>query len=177
MTQPVSQTTAGYYLQGLVQHLNRVIPERLHQSIECWMEDVELMMGAKHQGLGSDIGYLSYNASFRFERFPFEKMDPAVVMANVMAWIEDNDTHRERYELNDPSFDVEPESDKTVMMSLEVEFIEPLMVVPDASGDIFWRGKQWALATYDVWTAEHGEVFIPNHSSATPSTTSEPSAT
>ena len=166
MNSPASQTSAGYYLQGLVQHLNRVIPKRLHQSIECWMEDVELLMGAKHQGLGSDIGHIAYNASFCFERFPFKEMDPAVVMANVIAWIEDNDVHRDIHELNDPRFDVEPESDRTVMMTLEVEFIEPLMVVPDDAGDIFWQGKQWALARYDVWTATHGDVFIQHEPAA-----------
>lgn len=160
--QPVSQTSAGYYLQGLVQHLNRVLPKRQHKHIECWMEDLELLTGSKNQGHGSDIGYISYNASFSFERFPFKEIDPAIVMANVLAWIEDFDQHRERFELNDPSFDVEPSSDTTVLMTLEIEFIEPLMVVEDLNGQILWQGKQWALAPYEVWVAEHGEVFIAN---------------
>ena len=160
MKEPVSQTSAGYYLQGLVQHLNNVLPERQHKHIECWMEDLELMLGSKNQGHGADIGYISYNASFSFERFPFKEIDPAIVMANVIAWIEDNDQHREVYELNDPRFDVEPSSDSTVEMTLEIEFIEPLMVVPDERGQIIWQGKQWALAPYEIWTAKHGEVFI-----------------
>jgi len=162
MSEPVSQTSAGYYLQGLVQHLNSVIPQRQHKNIECWMEDVELIIGSKNQGHGADIGFLSYTASWSFERFPFKELDPAVVMANVIAWLEDNDQHRDIYELNDPNFDVEAESDTTVTMTLDVEFIEPIMVVPEPDGDILWQGQKWALAPYEIWTATHGEVFIAN---------------
>lgn len=162
MTQPLSQTSAGYYLQGLLQHLKSVLPTRQHKHIECWMEDLELITGAKNQGLGADIGQISYTASFSFERFPFKEIDPAVIMANVIAWLEDNDTQRETYELNDPSFDVTPTSDTTVEMTLDIEFIEPLMVVQDDAGQITWRGQQWALAPYEIWVAEHGEVFIAN---------------
>jgi hypothetical protein len=162
MSEPISQTSAGYYLQGLVQHLNSVIPKRQHKKIECWMENIELMAGAKNQGNGSDIGYMSYTAAWSFERFPFQELDPAVIMANVLAWIEDNDKHRCIFELNDPSFDVEAESDTTVMMTLEVDFIEPLMVIEDEEGVILWHGKKWKLAPYEIWVANHGEVFINN---------------
>lgn len=164
MSEVISQTQAGYYLQGLTQHLNSVLPKRQHKFIECWMEGVELMLGAKHQGQGCEIGLISYSAQFSFERFPFKEIDPAIVMANVIAWIDDNDKHRETYELNDPSFDVEAESDCTVLMTLEVEFIEPLMVVPDERGQILWHGKRWALAPYAIWTATHGDVLIKNAS-------------
>lgn len=162
MSEPLSQTTAGYYLQGLLNHLKSVIPQRQHKHIECWMEGIELMQGAKNQGKGADIGYISYSAQFTFEKFPFQKIDPAVVIANVMAWLMDNDQHREDFGLNDPSFDIEDESETTVLMSLEIEFIEPLMVVEDAVGLICWQGKRWTLAPYEIWTAEHGDVVLAN---------------
>lgn len=163
MNKPSNQTTAGYYLQGLAQRLNQIIPERQHKHIECWMENVELMLCPKNQGLGRDIGLISYSAVFSFERFPFKKIDPAMVIANVMAWLMDNDVHRDKFNLNDPSFDVESESDDTVVMSLELEFVEPLMVVEDADGLIYWDEKQWSLAPYEVWVAEYGDVFASNN--------------
>lgn len=162
MSDPLSQTQAGYYLQGLMNHLKSVIPSRQHKHMECWMEDIEMMLGAKNQGLGAEIGYISYNASFSFERFPFQKIDPAIVIASVMAWLMDTDKHREDFYLNDPTFDIESESDSTVLMTLEVEFIEPLMVVPDENGPITWQGEKWSLAPYEVWVAEHGDVVIGN---------------
>ena len=163
MSELKSQTSAGYYLQGLTQHLNQVIPERQHKYIDCWMENVELMLCSKDQGLGRDIGFISYSAAFSFERFPFKQIDPAVVMANVMAWLMDNDEHRDRFELNDPKFDVESETEDTVLMGLEIEFIEPLMVVEDAEGPIFWDEKRWSLAPYEIWQAEHGDIVAANN--------------
>lgn len=160
MSEPLSQSVAGYYLQGLLTALKKVIPERQHHYIECWMEDVEMTIGAKHQGLGMDIGYLSYRAQFTFEKFPFQKIDPAVIMASVMGWLMDNDKHRDDFNLNDPTFDIESESETTVLMNLEIAFIEPLMVVEDAKGLICWQGKKWALAPYEIWVAEHGDVGI-----------------
>ncbi len=162
MSEPLSQTQAGFYLQGLLSYLKKVIPARQHQYIECWMEDVEMMLGAKNQGQGSDIGYISYRAEFTFEKFPFLKIDPATVIANVMAWLMDNDSHRDDFNLNDPSFDVESESETTVLMSLSIEFIEPLMVIEDENGIIYWQEKCWSLAPYEVWTATHGDVLIAN---------------
>ncbi|WP_019615488.1 phage tail protein [Psychromonas ossibalaenae] len=162
MSAPLSQTDAGYYLQGLLSHLKKVTPERQHKHIECWMEDVEILVGAKNQGLGRDIGYISYSALFTFERFPFQQVDPAVIIANVMAWIMDNDQHRDEFELNDPVFDVESESETTVLMNLEIEFIEPVMVVPDDAGPIYWQDSHWSLAPYEIWTAVHGDVVIAN---------------
>lgn len=162
MSEVDSQTQAGYYLQGLVSHLNSVIPKRQHKLIECWMEDIEIMIGSKNQGQGSDIGFISYSAQFTFERFPFKDIDPAMIIANVIAWLEDNDQHRERFELNDPSFDIDAESDKTVSLALDIEFIEPLMVVPDENGNILWHGQKWSLAPYEIWTATHGDVIIKN---------------
>ena len=166
MTEPINQYQAGFMLQGLNQHLSQAIPERLHKHFECWMEDVELTLQPKNQGQGFDIGYMQYTAVFSFERFPFKKVHPSIVMVNVLAWLDDNDEFRDQFKLVNPTFDVEPESDDTVIMTLEVELIEPLMVIEDPSGDIVWRGKRWINAPYEIWEAEHISIINANNPSS-----------
>ncbi|NOH82841.1 hypothetical protein F0249_03385 [Vibrio sp. 03-59-1] len=163
MTEPINQYQAGFMLQGLNQHLSSTIDARLHQHFECWMEDIQLKFAPKDQGLGRDIGWMEYTAVFSFEQFPFKKQNPAVVMANTMAWLYDHDEYRDRYNLSDPSFDIEPESDDTVIMTLEVEMTEPLMVVEDPKGEIHWEGKRWSNAPYEIWSAEHIDVINANN--------------
>ena len=158
-----NQYQAGCLLQGLNQHLSSTTDARLHQHFECWMEDIQLKFAPKNQGLGRDIGWMEYTAVFSFEQFPFKKQNPAVVMANTLAWLDDHDEFRERHDLNDPSFDIEPESDNTVIMTLEVEMTEPLMVVEDTEGEIYWEGKRWKNAPYEIWCAEHIEVINANN--------------
>jgi hypothetical protein len=167
MSEPLDQTQAGYLLQGLNQRISAVVPERLHKHIECWMEDIEMIMSPKNQGLGRDIGYLSYSAVFSFERFPFKQCNPATVMASVMGWLMDYDEFREKFELPDPTGDVEPEKDDTVVMTIELEFIEPLMVVEDPEGLIQWDGKTWSVAPYEIWVAEHIDVLAGDNPAAT----------
>ncbi len=162
MSEIKNQYQAGFMLQGLNQHLSNTTDERLHNHFECWMEDIELKFAPKDQGLGRDIGWMQYTAVFSFERFPFKKHNPAVVMANTMAWLYDFDEFRERFDLADPSFDIEPESEDTVIMTLEVEMTEPLMLVEDAQGDIYWEGKRWINAPYEIWSAEHIDILGGN---------------
>lgn len=169
MKDTLDQCQAGFMLQGLNQHLSRTIEPRLHQYIECWMEDIELKFAPKDHGLGRNIGWLTYTAVFSFERFPFKTHSPAVVMANTLAWLDDHDEFRERHDLSDPNFDIEPESDDAVIMTLEVEMTEPLMLLEDEQGDIYWDGKRWTNAPYEVWQAEHIEV-LSGHNPPSPVT-------
>ncbi|GEM77361.1 hypothetical protein VSA01S_34730 [Vibrio sagamiensis NBRC 104589] len=159
MTEPLIQEQAGYLLQGLNQHFSRTIDPRLHQYCECWMEDVELKFAPKDQGLGRDIGWIKYTAVFSFERFPFKQCQPSVLMANTLAWLGDCDEFREQHNLSDPSFEIEPESDDTVIMTIEVVMTEPLMLVEDEQGPIIWDGKRWKNAPYEIWCAERIDVL------------------
>ncbi len=167
MNEVLDQTQAGYLMQGLNNRISQAVPARLHRYIECWMEDVELIMSPKNQGLGRDIGYLSYTAIFSFERFPFKQCSPAMVMASVMGWLMDYDEFREKFDLPDPVCDVEPEQNDTVIMTIEVELIEPLMVIEDLEGQILWDGKSWSVAPYEIWFAEHIDIRTGENPPAT----------
>lgn len=163
MNKSDDQYCAGYYLKGITAAIQALLPAKLHQNFDSWMEDLEMNLIPKHQGLGRDIGYLSYKAVLSFERFPFKQFAPEIVLASVMAWLMDHDKHREDFELSDPSADVEPEDNKTAEMTIEVDFKEPLMVVEDEHGLILWEGKRWTVAPYEIWVAEHGDVVAANN--------------
>ncbi|MFA0607261.1 phage tail protein [Vibrio amylolyticus] len=150
----------GVYLRGLNDRILELVPNSLHSDIECWMEGIELVINPSHQGRGRDIGYMTYSGIFSFERFPFKKVNTASVMASVMAWLMDNDAHREDFELGNPTCDVEPTSDDTVIMTIEIDFVEPLKVVENPDGDVLWNGKRWSVAEYEIWQAKHVEVGI-----------------
>ena len=157
-----SQYSAGYYLKGLTSRVNSVVPKALHKHFDCWMEDVELILAPKEYGSGRDIGHLSYKAVLSFERFPFKKCAPEIVLASIMAWVMDCDEHREQFNLPDPTADIEPESEDCVEMVIEVQFREPFMVVEDANGPIEWEGRKWKVAPYEIWVAEHGDIMSGN---------------
>jgi hypothetical protein len=163
MNNSESQYSAGYYLKGLTGAIQTLLPAKLNKHFDCWMEDLEMHLTPKNNGLGRDIGYLSYKAVLSFERFPFKQFAPEIVLASVMAWLMDFDEHREGFELSDPTADVEPEDDNTAEMTIEVAFKEPLMVVEDEHGLIVWEGKRWTVAPYEVWVAEHCNVQIVNN--------------
>ena len=163
MSHTESQYSGGYYLKGITEAIQTLLPAKLNKNFDCWMEDLEMHLTPKHHGLGRDIGYLSYKAVLSFERFPFKQFAPEVVLASVMAWLMDFDKHREDFQLSDPSADVEPEDDNTAEMTIEVEFKEPLMVVEDEQGLIQWEGKRWTVAPYEIWVAEHCNVRTVNN--------------
>lgn len=144
----------GYLLQTLTAHLLTVLPKKCHKLVESWMDGAELQLTPKHHGLGFDLGLMEYEAVVSIERFPFREVNPAIVMASVMAWLQDNDPYRERYELDDPQFDVEPESEQVATVEIQLQFIEPITVIAKTDGPIAWRGKQYDIAPYDVWVAE-----------------------
>ena len=158
-----SQYSTGYYLKGITKCIHRVLPEPLHKHFDCWMEDMDLIPAPKDHGQGRDIGHLAYTAVLSFERFPFKKCAPEIVLASIMAWLIDFDEHRERFNLSNPSVSIEPESEDCVEMVIEIAFQEPFMVVEDANGPIYWDGKKWKVAAYEIWVAEHGDLFSGNN--------------
>ena len=151
MTEQVEQ---GYLLKGLTAAMLSVIPTRLHRQVDSWMENVGLRLTPKGMGLGLELGKMEYDAVFSIEEFPFKEVNPMVVIATMMAWVMDNDPDRETFELGEPSYSVEPESDNTVTIEVSVPFIETITVVEDDKGEIKFRGKTYSLQPYEVWVAD-----------------------
>lgn len=149
----------GFKLRRLTEHLQQALPDAVLRKMEAWMEDITVQISPEDRGNGYNLGHVRYTAVFSFEGFPFRKTDPASVMANVAVWLCDNDPSRDECDLDDPTFDVEPESEDTAIMTFELEFSETMMLLPDDNGDVLWNERRWSLAPYDIWIAEEAEIL------------------
>lgn len=166
-----TQYQAGYKLRDLRAHIELCVGQPIAKLLQAEMADIDLDLSPKNMGDGIHIMNQRYIAEFYFDRFPFKKYDPAVLFANVAAWLMDNDD--ERYEdlgpdLGEPSIEVVIEDEKNAEIIIQVAFQEPVKVTEDENGPIYWRGKQWSIAAYEVWVAENlidvVKVRVPNNS-------------
>lgn len=156
----MSTYQAGYKFRDLKQHIETCVGKAIAQRLQTEMVDMELVLGAKNQGRGMDMFTQLYEAEFYFDRFPFNHYSPAVLFAQFVAWLMDNDEGRSESGVPDPEVAVTMQSDNEAIVVITVPFEEPVQVVEDPNGAITWRGKQWRIDEYPVDTAEHIEVII-----------------
>ncbi|KFI13311.1 hypothetical protein IX95_05020 [Vibrio sp. B183] len=159
-----TQYQAGYKLRDLKESLISVVGDKIAKRMECEMGKVELKLETKHMGHGFELLYQRYVAEFYFGKFPFKEYDPAVLFANVGAWLMDNDSERFHIEdLDDPDVDVVLEDEKNAEVLISVMFEEPVKVAADPDGPIHWNGQRWKIEEYEIWQAERlSNVVIRN---------------
>lgn len=150
----------GYYLQALSGAIKTLLPAKCHKDFDAWMQNGTLRLTPKHGGNGLQLARLDYQAVFLIEELPFKELDPALVLATVAAWLQDHDTERERLELPEPEYDVDPIDDRTADLAISVQFSEPLYLQPDAAGPIAYGGQHYRVAPYEVWVAETGKLWV-----------------
>lgn len=145
----------GYKLRTLHQHLLTVIPKPCHKLLDSWMERGTLRLEPKNMGpTGRNVAIVAYTAVFVIESLPFRALDPAVVLASIAAWLQDHDDERDRYELPDPEFVVTADDEQTADLEVQIQFVEPLVVSPDAKGQVEYDGQRWNVVPYEIWTAD-----------------------
>ncbi|PFG55738.1 tail completion protein R (GpR) [Vibrio sp. ES.051] len=150
-----TQYQAGYKLRDLSAFLTAVVGDKIAKRMECEMGKVELKLETKHMGHGFDLIYQRYVADFYFDKFPFKEYDPAVLFANVGAWLMDNDVDRFRIEeLADPDVDIVLEDEKNAEVLISVMFEEPVKVIEHPEGPIYWNSRRWKIEEYEIWQAQ-----------------------
>lgn len=143
-------------LKALTAHLidrQLVQPEQL----DSWTEQVALVHIWKETELGLHMGNMRYRAVVSFERF---QDHPGRLMALVGSWLETNDPDRDRYDLPEPTFDIEPIdlANDLFDVDLVLELVDPLYLSEDPAGEFEAFGKTWSFKPFDLWVAESGEV-------------------
>lgn len=155
--QAPAQYEAGYKLRDLKAFLTDRLGKKIAKLMTTEMQEIELVLVSNFMGNGSfEIMTQRYKAEFYFDRFPYQDYDPAVLFANVAAWLMDNDSSREqqRSELPDPEIEIVLEdNNKSAEVIIEVMLEEPVKVIEDPEGPIYWRGKKYRIEEYDIWTA------------------------
>lgn len=150
----------GYYLQALSGEIKRLLPAKCHKDFDAWMQQGRIELHPSNGGTGMQVARLAYQAVYLIEGLPFRELDPQLILAQVAAWLQDHDAHREAYRLGDPEYDVEPIDEKTADLAISVDFNEPLYLLPDDAGPIHYGGRRYQVAPYEVWVAETGVLWV-----------------
>lgn len=155
----------GYKMYDLRAFIEARLGEQIAKKLDAEMSDIELILSPRNMGMGMDIAYQRYTAEFLIDRLPFKKYNPAVLFANVAAWLMDKDKEREEQlgERKDPVIEVVIEDEQNAEVLIQIVFEEPIKVVEDENGDIYWRGKQWKLEEYEIWVAENLRDVVINN--------------
>lgn len=155
----------GYKMYDLRAFIEARLGKQIAKKLDAEMSDIELILSPRNMGMGMDIAYQRYTAEFYIDRLPFKQYNPAVLFANVAAWLMDNDKDREEQlgELKDPVIEVVIEDEQNAEVLIQIVFEEPIKVVEDENGDIYWRGKQWKLEEYEIWVAENLRDVVINN--------------
>ncbi|MEZ9417860.1 phage tail protein, partial [Vibrio sp. 10N.286.49.E1] len=89
-------------------------------------------------------GYIAcfwkYNAVISVEEYPHQLLDPRCLLALIACWLSDHEEDRNVQELEDPTLSVDVISSEAADVSIELELMEPIELVPDEAGMITWRG-------------------------------------
>ncbi|ELO1828465.1 phage tail protein [Vibrio cholerae] len=149
-----TQYQAGYKFIALREHIESCVGENISKRLQTEMVDLEIIMGAKHQGNGVDLFNQLYDAEFYFDRFPFKEYSPAKLFAQFVAWLMDNDPDREELGVPDPAVSITVQSETEAIIVVTVGFEEPVKIQEDINGDLEWCGKKWRVDAYPIHIAE-----------------------
>ncbi|WP_295894112.1 phage tail protein [uncultured Vibrio sp.] len=153
----VTQYQAGYKLRDLKSFLTTVLGDKIAKRMTVEMQEVELILVSSFMGNGSfEIMTQRYKAELYFDRFPYQDYDPAVLFSNIGAWLMDNDSTREQQlsDLADPQIEVvQEDGHNAAEILVEISFEEPVKVIEDPQGAIYWRGQQYRIEEHEIWTA------------------------
>lgn len=144
-------------LIALSQHLKNaklVKPEHF----DCWAENIELEGGERHTENGLLIGHVRYTAVVSMEHC---RANATYLVAQVMTWLKDYDPDRGDDQLPNPQLqvDVVDPARNISEIELNVEFKEPVYLVPDENGPIVYHGQHWGVGAFDVDVAESARVY------------------
>lgn len=149
------QYQAGYKLRDLKTFLDAVLGQKMAKGLEVEMTNIELILTPKNMGHGFVIMNQRYMAEIYIDRLPFNKYNPAVLFANVGAWLMDNDSQREDNDnLDDPEIEVTIDDEDSAEILINVHFEEPVKIIENPEGDIYWRNKRWSIEEYEIWVAK-----------------------
>ncbi|MHC6223491.1 phage tail protein [Pseudomonas sp. X10] len=128
------------------------------EQLGSWTEQMDIQLIWKEAERGLHMADMRYRAVFDLERFDGS---PSRLVALVGSWLETHDPDRERYDLPQPAFTIEPlDLDNDLFdVELVLEFVEPQYLAEDDAGEIEAFGKTWSFIPYDLWIAEQGEVI------------------
>ena len=151
-----NQTKLEHLTTYIVSHLNSNV---LENKMDAWQENGSIVPSGEDRGNGGYIAcYWKYNAVISVEEFPHQLLDPRCLLALIACWLSDHEEERNEQELEDPTLSVDVISSEAADVSIELELMEPIELVPDESGMITWRGMRYRVQAVEIYTAEEAEL-------------------
>ncbi|QMV16661.1 phage tail protein [Vibrio spartinae] len=151
----MAQYEAGDKLRELKTFITTCVGDEIAQTLTTQMKNISLSLDSQFLGNGCQLLRMRYHARLVFNHFPHLTYSPAVLFANVGAWLMDHDSERETAAiLANPVIEMTTVDETYSTIIIEIEFEEPVSVTEDTAGPIYWRGKQWRIDAYEIWVAE-----------------------
>ncbi|ARV74984.1 phage tail protein [Vibrio campbellii] len=151
-----NQTKLEHLTAYIVSHLNSNV---LENKMDAWQENGSIVPSGEDRGNGGYIAcYWKYNAVISVEEFPHQLLDPRCLLALIACWLSDHEEERNEQELEDPTLSVDVISSEAADVSVELELMEPIELVPDEAGMITWRGMRYRVQAVEIYTAEEAEL-------------------
>lgn len=114
------------------------------ESFDYWMENGLNEYCCNKQGKGFVVGRFTYDAVLNVERF---SQDASLFLALINIWINENDSEREKDNLELPRVDVTPLDDDTVDVEVTIRFLQDITIMPQDSGPIVMNGQHYGVAS------------------------------
>ena len=151
-----NQTKLEHLTTYIVSHLNSNV---LENKMDAWQENGSIVPSGEDRGNGGYIAcYWKYNAVISVEEFPHQLLDPRCLLALIACWLSDHEEDRNEQELEDPTLSVDVISSEAADVSIELELMEPIELVPDEAGMITWRCMRYRVQAVEIYTAEEAEL-------------------
>ena len=151
-----NQTKLEHLTAYIVSHLNSNV---LENKMDAWQENGSIVPSGEDRGNGGYIAcYWKYNAVISVEEFPHQLLDPRCLLALIACWLSDHEEERNEQELEDPTLSVDVISSEAADVSIELELMEPIELVPDEAVMITLRGMRYRVQSVEIYTAEEAEL-------------------
>ncbi len=114
------------------------------ENIDAWVDICHIIPEIMNMGQYMELCHLHHKCTILIERYTG---DSRLITAWISAWLQDHDPDRSGARMPDPDIDVEAldASGTQWDVDISIEFVEPVMVIPDNEGNITWNNQQWSL--------------------------------
>ncbi|MDK2597906.1 phage tail protein [Pseudoalteromonas obscura] len=153
MTQTVSK------LDQVCLHLmNNMKPFIKNNDLDGWQSGGTLMLCGDDLGTGFLLAKWRYGAVIQIERFPHKRLNPYTLLGLLATWVAEHDPQRHDLALDDPELDIEVVSDDHAQVTIELELVDDIELLPDENGPLVYQGQRYRVALVPVNTAEEAEL-------------------
>ncbi|MGD8163362.1 phage tail protein [Pantoea sp. FN0307] len=149
-------------LESLTAFITDALSASLMEGFSSRMESMKPIAAQRDMGLGQyRLAIIRYDVTLSWARFPYREQDPKLLMALLLAWLNQED--RSLYEeigidTELPVFTVSMNDDGTAAIVAKLPLVEALDLAPDGKGPIPFDGQRWRLEDAQIWIAEEAEV-------------------